>query len=145
MGRERITVFLAGCLSIISEFVNEYMFCDWQFFTYLTILMFLDLILGVWKHIILETISSAGWGKAIKKFVIYGIVLILAHVMENYSINGTKNILFAWMPIMMYSILMVKESISILENIGVIYPNFIPKWLLSKLKEYDKNGKFKTN
>jgi hypothetical protein len=37
---------------------------------------------------------------------------------------------------------MVRESISILENIGSIRPELIPQWVLKKLKQYDRTGRF---
>ena len=143
MTREQFFALLIMGFSVVKEFVNQYLFCDWEFFAFLTILMMLDLILGIWKHIILETVSSKGFGQCIKKFIIYGIALILSHIMSNYTVGGSRNILFVWIPNLIYSALVVKEAISIVENIGVIYPESIPSWLLKKLKEYDKKGKFK--
>lgn len=143
MEREKFIIILATCFATMKTFIDQYLFSDWEFFMFLSVLVWTDLFLGVWKHYKLETISSKGFGKAIEKFIIYGVVLILAHVLCRYTVNGTTNVIFAWMPNVLYGVLVVKESISIMENIGVIYPNVIPSWILKKLKEYDKNGKFK--
>lgn len=143
MTREQFISCIAILFATIKTFVDQYLFCDWVFFIYLSILVWTDLGLGVWKHYKLETISSKGFGRAIEKFILYGIVLILAHVLSRYTVNGERNVMFLWMPNVLYGILVVKETISIFENIGVISPNLIPKWLLKKLKEYDSSGKFK--
>lgn len=143
MTREQFIFLLATGFAILKEFTNQYLFCDWEFFVFLTVLMTLDLILGIWKHIVLETVSSKGFGQCLKKFIVYGIALILSHILSNYTVEGKKNILFLWIPNLIYSALVIKEAISILENIGVVYPNVIPTWLLKKLKEYDNKGKFK--
>ena len=38
---------------------------------------------------------------------------------------------------------MVREAISIVENIGEIKPDLLPAWVLSRLKKFDESGQFK--
>jgi hypothetical protein len=42
-----------------------------------------------------------------------------------------------------YAALVVREAISIIENLGVIKPGLIPLWILKRLKQYDNEGTFK--
>jgi hypothetical protein len=41
-----------------------------------------------------------------------------------------------------YAALLVRESISIIENIGAIKPDLLPKWILKRLKSFDDKGQF---
>lgn len=145
MTKTDFILLLTTIFAIVKSFTEQYLFCDWEFFIFLNVLVITDGVLGVWKHYILHTISSSGIGQGLKKLGVYGLFLILAHVMKNYTVDGEKNVIFSWFPNMIYFYLVVKEAISIIENIGVVYPNSVPTWLLKRLKEYDQKGKFTKN
>lgn len=126
----------------ILEMFEKYLFNDWDFFKFFFPLIVMDTILGVaknWKH---GTLSSDAWGKIFWKLLTYGFILILAHIITHFTVDGKLVIVFSWFDEAIYSALMVKESISILENLGAINENLVPKWMLQRLKTYDTSGKF---
>jgi hypothetical protein len=98
-------------------------------------LVLLDTITGFWKHLKLKRLSSEGWGKFVVKVIIYWMFiklvdkLIVADILE-------------FVGDLMLSGLIVREAISVIENMGVIYPGIIPAWILKKLKDFEDDGEF---
>ena len=140
--RNLFTLALALALTPLIEFVERFMFSDWNFLIrFLIPLMVLDTMLGMYKAIKKKCLSSKLFGMVLEKIAIYGIVLILANVLTDYEVAGEQNSIMYWFDDFVYAALMVKESISILENIGDIRPNLLPRRILELLKEYDLKGK----
>ncbi len=143
MTKQFYTFTLAVVFTPMLEFLEKYAFCDWEFLRFLVILMVFDTITGIikyWKH---KQISSSAFGRILMKIISYMSVLILAHVLSHFTIEGESIGLFSWADNLAYSALLVKEAISILENLGAINPKWVPTWLLKRLKEFDTNGQFK--
>lgn len=135
-------ILLSLPASIVVKLFEKYIFDDWHFFIFLTVLVGLDTILGIVKHWKLNTLSSKGFAALFSKFLIYGAVLILTHVLKNFEIGGAANIIFSWVDDAIYSAIVIREAISILENAGAISPGILPSWILKKFKQFDENGSF---
>lgn len=144
--RNMYTVTLLSLpLSLIIDVFEQYIFKDWVFLVYLIVLIFIDSILGLAKAWRKNQVSSSGWKMIFTKLIMYFTVLILAHVIANFSVAGNSIIIFQWVQTFICCAIIVREAISIMENIGEIYPNLLPKWILAKLKEFDETGKIKDN
>lgn len=97
-------------------------------------LVIIDTFLGVWKHWKLKSLSSEGWAKFTTKIIIYWLFIkVVDKVTVVTYIDWTGDLLLSG--------LLVREAISIIEKMGVIYPNIIPPWILKRLKTFDKTGK----
>ena len=123
-------------LAAINDAFREYFFQDWQFAYYLAILILIDTILGLWRNLKSRTISSRGFARFFEKVALYFIVLILTHVLTHFRIEGEPVRLLGWIDDSFFVAMIIREAISILENIAVIYPELIPNSLLNKLKEH---------
>ena len=126
----------------ITELFSRFIFSDWEFLTFLVILVALDTLTGVVKAWKFARISSAGFTGVILKTFVYAVFVIVLHVLESFSEKEFVKTAFDWIGTLGYSAVIVRESISIIENLGVIYPTAIPKWILAKLKSFDDTGKF---
>lgn len=126
---------LSGILTTIQTFSQEFIFADWQYLTYLGVIFTVDTVTGFMKAYKRGNVSSKGWGQVIKKMVIYFCVLILAHVLTHFKIGGETSPLFVWVDDFAYTSLLIKEAISILENIAAINPAWVPDRLLKYLKK----------
>lgn len=133
------------CLTPIVGFLEKYMFSDWEFVRFLVILVAGDTFLGFVKAWRNHKVHSKGFAQIFFKLIAYMSVLILTHVLTHYKVNDNPANIFLWFDDMAYAAMIVRESISILENIGAIYPRAVPVWLLKRLKEFDLKGKFKTD
>jgi toxin secretion/phage lysis holin len=128
-------------VAAITQFISTYIFADFEFAKWLAVLIIIDTILGFVDALRQGKVSSKGFGGIIKKIIAYGIVLCVIHILTHFRVEGARNELFNWFTQIGYSALVVRESISILENSGKLAPNLIPAWILKSLKAFDKSGK----
>jgi len=145
MNKLGIILFVSPCLAAILTFVNKYIFNDWEYAIFLVIAIAIDTLLGFYKHFKRGTVSSSAWGKILSKIISYGSILTIIHILSHFTVDCEQVKIFAWIETIAYSALMVKEGISILENVGTINEKWVPTWLLKKLKEFDETGKFTTD
>ena len=128
---------LAVPITPLLEFFEKYVFGDWEFVKFLVVVMFLDTVLGFIKHIIRKDVSSKAWGMISRKVIIYAAVLVLAHVLCNFKIGDKVVDSFIWFRYFACSALMVREAISIIENVEEICPGFFPTWVIKKLNGFN--------
>lgn len=121
---------------------QTYIFNDWAFLIYLVILILLDTILGVWRAYKYHQINSSKFGGFIIKVVLYAIFMVVVHNLSNFSTNEFTKSIFRWVQELCYAAVVVREAISIIENIGAIRKGLIPEWILKRLKTYDEKGNF---
>ena len=133
-----ITLMLSIPLSWWSEYgFGYYIFGDWQFLKWLVVLTSLDTILGFIKHWLTKDVSSKAFGMIGKKLIVYMSVMILANVVSHYTVGGEQQDVLKWFGTFCCTALMVRESISIIENVEAIYPGFFPKSIIRRLKDFD--------
>jgi hypothetical protein len=128
----------------VMHFFETYVFADWQFLTFFLILQVIDTFLVFYKAVVAKSFNIGLLGIVLQKIFTYICFLVLVHILANYTIEGEKNSFFGWFTGVGYSAIMVRESLSILENISSIRPELIPHWILKRLKQYDKTGNFET-
>lgn len=133
-------LYVAIPLSLIKALFEKYIFSDWEFLFFLTVVIGIDTFFGLWKYWKLNLLSSSGFSRFFTKCIIYFAVLILTHLMTNFTVNGKANEIFGWVDSLMYSMIIVREAISIIENITAINPSILPAWILRRLKQFDDSG-----
>ena len=129
-------------VEFVDPYVSEFVFNDFRFAAFLAILVMLDTVTGVWKAIKLKKVSSKGFGSVITKVLVYGIFAIVLHILETFSDKDVVKFAFDWIGTAGYVAMLVRESISVIENLGAIQSDLIPSWILKKLKDFDDDGKF---
>lgn len=140
----KIPIILAAFMAPMVGMFEKYVFSDWEFLGFLIVIVAIDTATGLWKAVVLKRANSTDFGGFIIKVVVYGLFLAVIHIIVAFPKSPLAKEIFAWVDDLGYSALIVRESISIIENLGVIKPNLIPTWILRRLKEYDETGKFKT-
>lgn len=136
-------LYLAIPFSVLKFYFEKYLFNDWDFLGFLMIIIAIDTIFGLWKYYALKQLSSKGFSQFFSKCFIYLGVLILTHVLMNFTIKSKTNVLFSWLDSIIYSAIIVREAISILENITAINPNILPTYILKRFKQFDDSGNLK--
>lgn len=132
-----IYLIAGGILAPVFKVINKYIFSDWEFINFLVVICAVDTILGFYKSVKLKNISSRGFSMVFKKIIIYSCALITSHAMVNYTIGGKVNSLFGYFDFVVFSSIMIREGISIFENIAVIDPTALPKKILKYLRDFD--------
>jgi len=122
---------------------DTYIFSDWQFVYFLICIIIVDTILGTYKAWKQKNLESRAYARLFEKILLYGGILIMSHVLMSFPISGSATGLFDWLDDVLYCAMMVREAISIFENVGEIKPNLLPSWILARLKKFDESGQFK--
>lgn len=138
----KLTICMSAAWATLSQFFNSYVFSDWDFLPFIVVLVVLDTFTGVWKSFKRNDFSSYSFGGFMTKVILYAVYLFVVHNLTNFSNKDTVKEIFSWVEQLGYAAIIVRESISIIENIGAIRPNLLPKWILKRLRHFDDNGNF---
>jgi toxin secretion/phage lysis holin len=136
-------VIISIPLSILVELFEKYIFSDWDFLRFLVVFLILDTLTSWWYHIREKDFSSKGFAQLFVKLIIYSILLIVAHVFTGYTIQSNPEVVFDWFGTFICTALLVREGISIVENLNKIKPGLIPKIITKYLKDFDEKGIYK--
>ena len=142
------TVFIIALpVNAVLNFCSVYIFSDWEFVRYLVVAMVLDTALGFIIHWRNRDLSSKAYGMIAKKLITYSAALILANVVTNFKVYGQPVDALTWFGHFVCVMLMVRETLSIIENIEDICPGFFPKSIITRLKDFDSitGGKLPKN
>ena len=91
-----MTTFIALPLTPLAELFERYVFGDWEFVRFLVVLITLDTVLGFICHWIAHDISSRAFGMIVRKLLVYSSVMVLGHVMSQFSVGGEPVDSFVW-------------------------------------------------
>jgi hypothetical protein len=126
----------------ILYYIEKYIYKDWEFLGYMTTVILVDTILAMLYHHKKGSLNSEGFSKFYIKCLLYAMFLILIHNLMSFKVSGKSMTVFSWLDTVAYMSIMVREAISIVENIGKIKPDLLPSWILKKLKGFDESGRF---
>lgn len=136
-------VMLAAALGGVKAVFEQYIFSDWQFAYFLIIIIAVDTVLGTYKAWKSKSLESRAYGRLFEKVLLYGCVLIMTNVLVTFTISGVATGMFNWLDDALYCGIMVREAISIVENVAEIKPDLLPAWVVRRLKKFDESGKLK--
>lgn len=137
----KMVIFCSIGWATITQFFTD-AFAEGNFFPLFFLLIGIDTITGIWKSVKLNNFDSYKFGGIMTKIILYGCFLTVVFVMTRFSSNETITSLFTqWAEQGAYAAIVIRESISIIENIGVINPKLLPTWILKRLRQFDEEGK----
>lgn len=119
------------------NFFRTYVFADWEFVKWLVVLMVVDTLLGFVKHWLAKDVSSKAYGMIGRKLLVYTSIMILAHVFSRFTIQDELVTTLNWFGTFCCTALMVREGLSIVENVEAILPGFFPKSIITRLRDFD--------
>ncbi|MBC6988569.1 phage holin family protein [Hymenobacter sp. BT491] len=141
-----LLIQLAGLLQMGALAFQKYVFADWNFIGYLLVVFVVDTALGVWLSLKQHRHHSRQFRGMFEKFIQYGAVLIMVHVLCEFTVDGQKNsILVMLVPhfkAVMYLAVLWAEVKSIDENLrglgfkGLPFPPFLRK----RLADWEETG-----
>ena len=142
MDRLSCTVLVSVPLTGIVEFIDKYIYSDWEFAKSICIMVVIDTTLSIVKHIIHKDASSDSFFRGFsKKIFIYLMMMLTANVMCSYTVQGEKIGTTEWIGTYLCVAMMVREVISIIENSNAIVP-WLPKSILKRLRDFNEDGEY---
>lgn len=135
-----IILWVSGALLALQKIIETYFFHDWNFLVSLFILIAIDTTTGVMKAFKQKVLSSDRFGSFLVKIFLYCMVLIVVNVLISFKVEGTHPIIFDWIEVFIMTALMFREAVSIFENITLIYPTLLPRFVMRRLEQFDDNG-----
>jgi phage-related holin len=132
-----IYLLFGWAMAPIVSWIEKYVYSDWEFLKFLFVVVAVDTMLGFAKAIVLKNVSSKGFGMVLKKIIIYSSALITTSAMVKFTVGGAPQAAFGFMNNMVFSAIMVREAISIFENIAEIDPTIMPAWILKYLHKFN--------
>lgn len=128
-------------LTFIAD-IAHYFYQDWEFAKWIGVAVVVDTLLGIAKHVIHKDVSSEDfWRKFLKKIVGYAALMILSNVLVNYTVQGSPVGATQWMGTYLCTFMMVREAISIIENVNAIV-RIVPKSIIKRFKDFNEKGEY---
>jgi len=122
--------------------VLKYVYQDWEYAKWIGVAVLVDTLVSLVKHWVHKDVSSEDfWHKFAKKIFIYMMLLILSNLLYSYTVNGHVVGPTQWISEYLCVYMMVRETISIIENMNAIMP-VVPTWLLKRLKDFNDKGEY---
>lgn len=136
-----VALVAAAPFTVLAELL-KYVYQDWEFAKWIAVAIALDTLLGMVKAFIHKDLSSEEfWRRFWKKIVGYLALLILSNILTNYTVGGEVVGATQWIGTYLCSYMLIREAISVLENVNAIVP-IAPKWLLERLKDFNEKGEY---
>ena len=135
-----VILSVSGILLIIQRWIEMYLFHDWNYLLSLFILIAIDTATGFMKAVKQNVVSSVKFGRLFIKVFLYVLVLIVVNVLITFKVQGAHPSVFDWMEVFILTALMFREAISVFENVAIIYPTLLPRFVMRRLEQFDENG-----
>ena len=143
-GKTLIALIGAAPLTAVIN-VMSYIYRDWEFAKWIAVAIAIDTVASIVKHFVHKDVSSEEfWKKFSRKIFVYIALLILSNTLSNYTVQGHVVGPTQWISEYLCVFMMIREAISILENLNAIIP-IVPVWLLKRLKDFNENGEYIKN
>jgi phage-related holin len=128
----------------VFRFVEKYVWDDWSFLMFMTLLIMIDTATGMvyaWKE---HNFSSKRMQSLVIKVFVYGATLVTIHIITAFTVKNRPDAMMAdflpYMDSLMYSFLVFREVLSINENMGKLGYPMLPKFILKRFADFDENG-----
>lgn len=115
------------------ELLHSFVLPDFAFMLNMFIIVLIDTALGVILAFKTKQVSSSEFAKIFTKVLVYCLLVIAVHTVSHFKINGETQLL-TWLDSFIYSGIMVRELLSILEKTQLLGYFTAPKWILERLK-----------
>lgn len=139
-------LFIGSALSFLVQFINKFIWSDWQFACSLVVLIAIDTLTGTWVAIKNGVFNSKSMSSTVQKVAYYSVTLIVIHTISNITTHGVPNPILAfivpYLDATMYAYIVLREVVSIAENIGKLGFNIFPVWIMKRLKDFNEEGKY---
>lgn len=131
----KMALLISLPIAAAQAFMDKYVFDHSGWIQAIAFLVIFDTITGVWKSFKLSKFSSYKFGAVLVKTVIYAMVVFVLGGL--YRVTNDTTQLIATLG---YTAIAAREFLSLVENVEIIRPGTFPKWLITRLDQFDKEG-----
>ncbi|QCR23073.1 phage holin family protein [Pontibacter sp. SGAir0037] len=139
-----ILLLIAAKYTDALQFVNKYIFADWDFIPYLVVIITIDTFTGVYANWKLGKLHSFKMRSLFEKIQMYAVGLIIIHGIASHLVDGSPNklvlLVAPYLKNSMYLFMLACEALSVEENLNKIGKSYLPKWIRKKLLDYKETG-----
>lgn len=140
----KLNLLFAAMITPLIAIFEKYIFSDWQFVAFMAVLIAVDTITGVWYAFEKGDFSSNRLGGLIRKIILYVLALVSVHAATSFTVDGHENMLMEIVGIaldsVIYSCFMIRELLSITENLGKLGFVFLPPWVMKRFRDFNEHG-----
>lgn len=129
-------------LTPLMVFIERYIFSDWNFLIFLSVFICIDTSLGFGHAFYNKILDAKKFSGILVKGIIYGPILIIGHVFENFEVSGNPMEGGYYLKVIFYTGLLVVECISIVKNLGKIDKRLVPIFILKRFEDFNETGDF---
>jgi phage-related holin len=123
--------------TVFGNMFEKYIFGDWEFLRYLTVIVATDTILAVIYHIRSRTLSSRGFSMIFTKVISYSAMLIVANAARNIHTEVSIDNGGEWVASLICWSLFMREGLSIMEKLSLLNINVVPKKIMKYFREFN--------
>jgi len=135
--------FLVVLFTPMFQFIDKYLFSDWETAIFLIVAIAIDSALGVYLALKNKEFTfQKMFNKMLEKTLIYMSWLVLIHILVSFKIKGEINNTLSWFEYVGYTVIFTKEAISVVKKIGSLKPDLVPDFLIDRLERYNEESKY---
>lgn len=132
----------ASAFSPYGQFINKYIYDDWEFLKYFAVALSVDLASGIVKNWLTKTICwEDGLIKFARKLFTCLSILVMFHVFVNFDEGSASAFAQEYLDMIKNLMILSFIGLSAITNIYEISGGkFPPLWLISRMKDFDDKG-----
>lgn len=122
------------------SFFERYIYNDWKVISSIAIFVVMDTCLGLYKGWKYRKLSSKHFSRFFEKVIAYFCLLVISHHIGDYSAHQWAEPVLNTVAGSLGLGILIREAISIIENIEIIRPGTVPKYVSDKFNLFDEQG-----
>jgi phage-related holin len=130
-------VFALELNTVFGSLFEKYIFGDWDFLKYLTVIVATDTILALVYHIKKKSVSSKGFAMICTKVISYAAMLIVANAARHIHTEVSIDHGGEWVASLICWSLFMREGLSIMEKLSLLNINIVPKKIMKYFREFN--------
>lgn len=133
----KITFAVSFALTSAQALLDHYVFNHSQWVQAIALAVIADTITGVWKSWKIKVFNSYKFGAVFTKAIVYAIIVFVLGGLEKVDSEIVTGIAQLG-----YAAILIREVVSLAENVEIIRPGTLPSWFTKRLKDFDDSGNY---
>lgn len=140
----KVNILLGIAFAAINEIakgiIDKYLVADWEFVSYLFVLVLINTGLAWWIQWRTKPWSLPKGERLLIKTILYLIFVWAIGLVNNFTIHGIHPPILDWIDDTVFSALMFREFASLVKKSMILLPGIWPQYLVDKILKADESG-----